>query len=208
MTPLQIKEMKKPATWLMMLMLNLSVLAGCSAGDVSFETRRDSDINFNKQRLSSTKSPVVSKWSRSILSTLETVNATNILNPRLASAILAKNTNGTYGLFVFWVENHPSVDGIEFVFARTHSFSTNVVLAIELKQVLEEAKVGIVFGSEEDWKDTAEMWKCLELINSTHDLKVRLLREKIPATEWFPVDFYKVDKWMQNTNSNEGNADL
>ena len=187
----------------MVLGLSFSLLLGCSPSEKSFKARRDADIRFNTQRLNSTRSKVVLKWSQDILSALETVNSSNILKPRLASAILAKSTNGVYGLFVFWIENYPSVDSIEFAFHEPQSAITNVRLSIELKQVQGEAKVGIVFGSEDDWRGETEMWKHLEEIVTTNNLKVRLFRDKAPVTDWFPVDFFKMDRWLSDGATNK-----
>ena len=51
---------------------------------------------------------------------------------------------------------------------------------------------------------TLQNWQqILNHIADARDLEVRLLRENAPATEWFAVDFYKVDKWMGNAGTSD-----
>jgi hypothetical protein len=185
-----------------MMVLCIELLSGCAAGDRAFEARRDFAVRFNKERMASSKSEVRTKWNEDILSALSLVDSTNFNKPRLASAILTKGKNGAYGLFVYWIENSPSVDGIEFQVQQRGSPLVIPIPEIELKQLRAEAKDTIVFGSENDWRETTEAWKTLDQIASAKDLKVRLLHGKVPATDWFPTDFYKVDRWIPDAVTN------
>ena len=160
------------------------------------ETRREFAIQFDKDNLASSKNEVRSKWSKDILSALALVNVTAIDNPKLASAVLTKGKNGNYGLVVFWIENHPSVNGVEFQFNNQSSPVIIPIPEVELKQNQSAAKDTIVFGGELQWEDASEIWKSLDQISSAKDMQVRLLRDKVPVTDWFPVDFYKVDHWI------------
>jgi hypothetical protein len=98
---------------------------------------------------------------------------------------------------VFWIENHPSVNSVEFRFSNQSSPAIIPIPEAELRQIQSEAKDTIAFGCELDWGNTSELWKNLEQISSAKDLKVRLLHANKPMTDWGPVDFYKVDHWVQ-----------
>ena len=181
------------------LIISISVLwlfPSCSSNS-TVEARRQFAIKFEKENwAASSKNVVRSKWSKDISSALISIDTKTINNPRMASAVLAKGKDENYGLIIFWIENHPSVDGVEFQF---NSQSSPVIIPIpdaELKQNQSAAKETIVFGSELQWEDTSEVWKSLEQITGAKDLKVRLLRDKAPVTDWFSVDFYKVDHWI------------
>jgi hypothetical protein len=182
------------------------LFSGCSTTDRSFEARREADIQFYKQRLASTKSEVVLKRSKDILAALASVNINSITHPHPASAILAKGQNSAYSLIIFWIENHPSVDGIEFYFSNKNSSTILAMPDWELKQVHEHDELSVVFGSENDWQPTDEFWKNLEQITNAKDLKVRLLRKKAPLTDWIPVDFYKNGKWISGNSPNVQNG--
>ena len=183
--------------------LALFLLSSCSADDRSFETRRQFAIQSNKEHLASTKNEVRVKWEKEILSALASADAKSISSPKIASAILGNGKSGTYGLFVFWIENYPSVDSVEL---RLDSQSTPIIIHIpdvELKQMRVVAKDTIVFGSEYEWSELPEMSKTFEQITSPKGLEVRLLRAKAAATDWFPVDFYKSGKWISGIVTNK-----
>ena len=183
-------------------MLSLFFLSSCSAGSQSAETRRDFAVRFNQGQLVTSKNEVHIKWSKDILAALGITDPKNIGSPKIASAILSKGRNGTYGLFAFWIEDQPSVDGVEFRFSDQSVPAIASIPEPELKQIRATAKDTIVFGFEYDWKATSELPKGLDQIASANVLKIRLLRAKAPATDWFPVDFYKVDRWVSGSVTN------
>lgn len=195
-------SLKTTFCWAAIVLLGFVLLSGCSVKSVEYQTRLDADVSRYRQLLNSTRSPVTSKWSKSILSALATVNANNIRQPRLVYGVLSKGNNGTYGLIVFWIEARPSVNRVEFMFSNANSSTNDVLLHIELAQVQNETTVGITFGSETDWRNTSDLYQRLETINATNDLKVRLLRDAKPATDWFRVDFYKAGHWISEVVTN------
>lgn len=186
----------KRSSLLVICALSVSVISGCSAGDQSLEARRAFAVRFNTDKLASGTNVVQSKWSTDILSALKSTTSASLSSPRLASAVLVGRNNETYGLFVFWIENRPSVDGIEFRFSSQLPSEILPIPEAILKQNQAAAKDTIVFGGEFDWKETSEMSKRLESLNSTKGLSIRLIRGNTPVTGWFAVDFYKVDKWV------------
>jgi hypothetical protein len=97
---------------------------------------------------------------------------------------------------VFWIENNPSIDGVELQFSSQSNPAVIPIPEQELKQIRTVAKDTIVFGSEYDWEETSEFRKSLDRITNAKELKVRLLRAKAPVTDWFPVEFYKDGKWI------------
>ena len=180
--------------------LALALFIGCSASDRSLEARRSFAIQFNKQNLASTTNAIQSKWTKNILAALESLDIKAIKNPKLTSAILVGRKNGTYGLFLFWIENYPSVDGAELRFS---SRSSPVILQtsdLEMKQIRAQARETIVFGSEYDWEEGSDVWRSLEQVVGPTGLEVRLLHAKSPATDWYPVELYKRGMWVtENT---------
>jgi hypothetical protein len=183
--------------------LVLTFFSSCSAGDRSFQNRRDFAIQFNKNQLASTKNEVQAKWEKDILFALASTDTKTINSPKVSSAILVSRKNGAYGLFVFWIENDPSVDGVGL---RLSNQSSSVIIPIpeqELKQIRAMAKDTIVFGSEYDWPTTSELSKSLDQITNAKDLKIRLVRAKAPLTDWFPVDLYKAGRWISDIVTNK-----
>lgn len=178
--------------------LGLTCLSGCSAGNQSVEARRDFAIRLNTVKSASITNVVQSKWTSDILSALRSANTKSINKPQIASAVLVGRKNGTYGLFVFWIENYPSADGVELRLSKETSPIKIATPETELKQIQAEAKDTIVYGSEYGWDKTSELCKSLEQTTSTKGLELRLLRADKPVTDWFQVKFYKVDKWLSS----------
>jgi len=183
--------------------LTVAVLAlgfslGCSARDRSVERRRSFAIQFNKQNLISTTNAIQSKLSKDILAALELLDIKAINNPKLASAVLVGRKNGTYGLFLFWIENYPSIDGAELRFSSRNSPVIVQTSDVEMKQIRAQAKDTIVFGSEYDWDEASQLWRSLEQIASPAGLAVRLLHAKAPVTDWYPIELYKNGTWISD----------
>ena len=171
--------------------LGLGLASGCLASEKSFEAKREFAIKFNRERLASTKNEVQRKWITDILSSLTETNYNSISRPIIASAILAKGKNGNYGLFVFWIEDYPSVDAVEFRFSSRVPPETIPIPEVILKQNLAAGKDTVVFGSEFQWKATSELWNILDSMTSAKDLEIRLMQAKAPVSRWFPVTVYK-----------------
>jgi hypothetical protein len=179
--------------------LGLGLISSCSAGNRSFESRRQFAIQHNRERLASSKNEVPKKWSEDNLSALASINDKAVSDPVLTSAILAKGENGAYGIFVFWIEDYPSVDGIEFRLSEEGSGIVVPISDSKLKRMQADARDTIVFGMEYDWEETPEttsLLKSFEQIVSTKNLKVRLMRGNTPVTNWHPMSAYKVDRWL------------
>lgn len=133
------------------------------------------------------------------MSALASINDKAVSDPVLTSAILAKGENGAYGIFVFWIEDYPSVDGIEFRLSEEGSGIVVPISDSKLKRMQADARDTIVFGMEYDWEETPEttsLLKSFEQIVSTKNLKVRLMRGNTPVTNWHPMSAYKVDRWL------------
>jgi hypothetical protein len=182
--------------------LGLVFLSSCSQSNRSVQTRLESAIQYNTERLASTKNQIQSQWISDILSALKAVNIKFIEHPQLASAVLVGRTNGSYGLLVFWIEKYPSVDGVAFRFNKESPHP--VMLSIsetELKRMRAQAIDTVVFGNENDWQQPSEVCRSLDEITNTQNLQIRLLRTNVPVTDWFPVRFYKLGKWISNDSN-------
>jgi hypothetical protein len=66
-----------------------------------------------------------------------------------------------------------------------------------------EAKETVEFTFGYEWAADSEFTKLANGVTTSKDLKIRLLRAKAPATDWYPVDFYKVDGWISGNPTTE-----
>ncbi len=181
----------------MSAIISLIFLSSCSS-NTAFNARRDFAIQLNQESLNSSKNTVRLKWSKDVLLALDSTDVKNVTNPKLASAIFAKGENGSYGLFVFWIQNVPTIDAVELQFDDKTDSIVIPIPELELKQNQSTAKQTIVFDCELQWESTSALWKNLELLNDSKKIKIRLISSNKPVTDWFSVDFYKENHWIIN----------
>jgi hypothetical protein len=171
------------------------VLCGCSTHKAAVETRRQFAIDRAHQDFRS-RSPIFRQFGTNNLSALSSANATTLKTPRLASATIGKDQDGEYRLYVFWLEDKPSVDGLELYLAKTNLTAIIPISSADREENVKSSKVTVVMVARGIWHNTDGIWNKLEKISDVSDLKVRLLKAGVPATEWCPVSFYELDHWM------------
>lgn len=172
-------------------LLAIALLLGCGAGGASNENRHQSAIRYHEERLASIRNPIQAKWYKDILSRLRATKPGTISKPQVASATLLKRKDGTYGLFVFWLEDHPTVDAVELEIKGDGTPLTLPIPEQELKQNESAAKDTIVFGCEYHWDEMSPIQKKLESMTNAPGLRVRLLQTNRPLTEWVLPDVVK-----------------
>jgi hypothetical protein len=188
----------KITTTFIVEIVSLSVLFGCSPAGRSFEDRRDFSIQSAKDGLITFTNVIPAKYNKDNLSALMSIGNGIVKTPHVSSAILLRRSSAAYNLYVFWIENYPSVNAVEL---KLNNQTRPIVMpAGESQTKLNEkdAETSIVFSKEQTWDQTSELWKDLEEIRSTNELMVRLLRAGNPVTDWHAVDFYRDRKWITN----------
>ena len=184
--------------FLTMAVVLLSCLfVGCSPGKTSVEERKQFAIQSIEKNWVKSKNKFEAQRGKDILSVLKTIDVKKINNPILASSVFISGKDNWYDLTVMWIEKYPSVDGFEFQYSAQVPPIIILIPPHQLKWNKESVTSTVVFGAEYIWYDEPEQWKIFDQISSAKDLKVRLLRAKIPVTEWYPVRFYKAGYWIE-----------
>lgn len=171
------------------------VLCACSKHNAAVETRRQHAIERAHQDLNS-RSLIFRQCGTNILSTLLSANAVKLKTPAFASAAMGRDQDGEYRFYVFWLEDTPTVDGVELRLEKTNSTVIIAMPASEKEENVKASKVSVVNVANWRWSTTNNIWKKLEEISDVSDLKVRLLKTGTGVTEWHPVSFYRLDHWM------------
>ena len=138
------------------------------------------------------------------------MNASNVKTlgqPEIASAWICSVLNRTnlnkidhFDLFVFWIENRPSVSRLEF---SLPGLVSNIELPIsdaDAKDNKTVAEQSVVFTARNQWMKESEIGNILDNTDGK-SLKVRLLRDEKPVTDWYPVSFFRLDHWVANISN-------
>jgi hypothetical protein len=203
----------KRQTIAMILILTLPMISGCIPNRESTENRRVGSIHFVQKNWIRSGHELPIKYGQDILATLKASNSQTLKQPEIASAYLDglatyNNLNQLdhFDLFVFWVEDRPSVDEVEFSFP---SLNSNIEIELPIsdadaKDNLMAAKQSVIFTARNQWKKGTEIGNMLDNLTDGKNLKVRLLRDKKAVTEWYPVSFIKLEhliSYIPNPNT-------
>ena len=183
------------------------MLCGCQSQGDTVTARIQHNVDRCNQDFRS-KSPIWRQFATNILSAVTSANELTLKAPRFASAAIGRDDDGEYRLHVYWLEDVPSVDGVELLLSKTNSTGSIAVSSSNTERNLKDSKVSVVFTADWIWSSTNAIWNQLEKINDVSNLKIRLLKTNNPVTEWCPLSFYRLDHWMgskqviQITNGN------
>lgn len=161
----------------------VSFLIGCSS---SFCARRDWAIQDNEDsfgRFGGVRQYLYQGAQRA----LSTVTPKSLAKPQIATALMIRSTDGDYSIAVSWIENYPSMDGVE---VRIDGQDTVWFVSMPQRDIERNRRVAqktILFGFCERVMFGADVSRNLEQSKNEKGLMVRLLHEKVAATEWFPV---------------------
>jgi hypothetical protein len=193
--------------WLLAFM----ALCGCQSHQARIEARRSFAIDRQHQDFNS-RSLIFRECATNILSALLSTNALTLKTPQFASATMGRDEDGEYRLWVCWLEDRPSVDGIEMCFAETNTTAIIPVQISDREENLKSSEVTVVMVARWIWHRTDGIWDKLETIRDVANIKIRLFKGNTPVTEWHPVSFYRLDHWMGSKSvlkvTNGDNADL
>jgi hypothetical protein len=173
--------------------ISLAVLSGCT-GRYSFEARKEFAIQFEQRVLASTTNRIQVKWRNDILSALASTDSKTVKSVKLVTSFAVERTNDTFGLYAWWIEMYPSVDGVELRFNDQQSPAILLTSEIELTQNKQVAVDTIVFGNEFEWQDLSTLNIRWNQITNSKNVEIRLLRTKMPVTDWVPVDIYRANE--------------
>jgi hypothetical protein len=163
--------------------------------NTSFEAKRQFSIDRARQDFRS-RGVIFRQFGTNIFSALLSVDATSLKTPQFASATMGRDQDGEYRLYLFWLENAPSVDGIEIRLDKINSSVIVVESAYDKAENLKASKGSLIMAASWVWSYTNSVWDKLDMINDVSDLKVRLLTKGNPVTQWYPISFYRLDHWM------------
>jgi hypothetical protein len=121
---------------------------------------------------------------------LESVDLDSLKDPQLVSAVMSKDNN-KYGLFVFWLEDDPSVNGIELSFESNLDIEYMPLSEIDLRECKRASKDTIVLGASFEWSSGSDIFSFLERGANTGTVKVRMAhKQKKSVSNWLPVKFF------------------
>lgn len=178
------------------------VLCGCQSHNAAVEARLQHNIDRCHQDFRA-RFPIWRRCATNILSVLSSANAVTLKTPQFASAAIGRDQDGEYRLYVYWLEDAPSVDGVELSLAKTNSTAILAVSASDTERNIKDSKVSVVFVASWIWPSTNSICKKLDQINDVSSIKVRLLKAGTPVTDWCPVSFYRLDHWMASKEVTE-----
>ncbi len=173
----------------------VALLCGCSTYKNSIEAKRQFAINRQQHVFIHSKSPIFRQWGTNILSMLSSADTDTLKHPHFASATIGRDRDNEYRLYVFWLENKPSIDGVELRLSKTNSVMLDVP-ASDAKENEKTSKVSVVMVASWIWSGTNNIADKLDKVNDVSDIKVRLLKNGSPKTDWCAVSFYRLDHWM------------
>jgi hypothetical protein len=142
------------------------------------------------------RSPIFSRWGTNILMVLASVSPDALKEPQFASATMGRDQNGEYRLFLFWLEDKPSVDGLELCLSKTNATATVPMAADDISENRKSSEVSVVMRASWIWSSSNSICAKLEDIKDVSSIKLRLLRSGSPVSGWCPVSFYRLDHWM------------
>jgi hypothetical protein len=171
------------------------VLCGSSKHDATIEARLQHNIDRCHQDLRA-RFPIWRGCATNILSALSSANAVTLNTPRVASAAMGRDQDSEFRLYLYWLENTPSVDGAELRLNKTNSTVIITISVSDAERNMKDSEISVVFAASWIWSNTNSIRKKLENIDDVSNLKVRLLRSGKPETDWCPVAFYRLDHWM------------
>jgi hypothetical protein len=176
--------------------LAVIILCGCSGHETAVEAKRHYAINHVQQAYLNARSPIFRRWGTNILTALSSANVVTLKTPRCASAAMGRDQDGECRLYVFWLEETPSADGVELRLDKTTATTTIAVSPSDTEENVKASKVSVVNVASWIWFNTNSISSKLEKISDVSNLKVRLLRAGAAITDWCPVSFYRLDHWM------------
>jgi hypothetical protein len=179
-------------TWLRRLcfafvLLGLLCGAGCQSRD-SIEKRLQTSIEFEHRRPKDT--PAMKKASDQILAVLQSSTKSTLKTPAVGAAFMGLERN-KYRMFLFWVEENPTIDAVELNFAGITA--TNAISKYSMDSNKMEAEGHVVFLAIFNWEKDSELWSELAKVKKDNPLKIRLLRGNEPRTSLYPVEYVIVN---------------
>lgn len=183
--------------------LGFLILCGCSGHEAAVEAKRQYAVDRVQQAYLNARSPVFRRWGTNILAALSSASAVTLKTPRCAAASMGRDQDGECRLYVFWLEETPSADGVELRLDKTTSTIIIAESASDTEENVKASKVSVVKVASWIWSSTNNISNRIEKISDVSNLKVRLLRAGVAITDWCPVSFYRLDHWMASKEVTE-----
>lgn len=190
---------------IMVFILTLPLIYGCTPNRESAENRRLDSIQFVQRWYVNSEHKSEAKMGRDVLDALSASSSETLKQPEIASAYIVGRANRTnlnhvyyFDFYVLWIESQPSVDSMEF---SLPSLDSNVELPIseaDAKDNQMVGKQGVVFTARNQWTKGSKIGGLLDSLTEGKNPKVRLLRDRKAVTEWYPVSIITMDHWIAN----------
>ena len=171
---------------LVLMIMGGSLATSCRNWD-NVETRLKASIKWEGEREKYT--PRMRKASDDILAVLKSSTKDTLENPKICAAFIGKE-KGTketnYRLFIFWAARSPTANAVELNLNGITVTNRMEQFSIDANRM--EAQEKVVFYEILNWNTDTALWPELEKLKVTGDLRIRLLNEKEPVTDYFTVD--------------------
>ena len=132
-----------------------------------------------------------------ILPVLNAATSESLKQPRCASSVLSKNRDGSYVLYTCWSEDKLSITGVQLQ-CGTNELSMSLS-DIDKREALRASESTVLMGALHRWDaSNAVLAAAVDGVNAGI-LKVRLLRELKPASEWFRPCVYSEGVMKDNS---------
>jgi hypothetical protein len=187
------------------VLLAFLLVSGCGLNRVSTENRRVNSIQFVEKNWVNSKHIMEAKTGREILDALRVSSPKTLKQPEIASAYIAGIANLTnlnqvyyFDFYVLWIEDRPSVNQVEFSLPGLDSNIEFPISDVDAKYNRMVVDQGVIFTARNRWEIGSEIGNLLDSLTDGKNPKVRLLRDKKAVTEWYPVSFIKMGRWIAN----------
>jgi len=160
----------------------------CSCRDENaLEMKRQLAIEQVSQTYLRSTNPVPKQWGLDIITALEALDVKALKVPMLVSAVITGGMNNEYNLYVFWIEDKPSITGIELSYGVDSETKVVPLSDDDLRESRRAGDTTILLGASYQWEHGAEMNNFLSKGVESGKLNVRVMRKQIPASNWLPV---------------------
>lgn len=182
------------------------MMCGCRSQTIPVESKCNADIKFVRQAYVNGRSPVFKQLGTGILSAFSSGGSATLRQPRFASAAMGVDQDGEYRLYIFWLEEKPSIDDVELRWAKTNASIIIPISSYDKGEDVRSTKVSVLMSASWIWSKTNSISHRFDTISDVRKLKIRLLAKRKTVTVWNPVSFYRLDRWMGSKNIQEINS--
>lgn len=185
--------------YLIFIFIALTIgLVACLRSDQSLEKRLKASIETIEKRELISENKFRSRTGGDIFSALRAANAFTLKQPIIASAAVSQDINGRCDFVLTWIEEFPSIDSVEIDFGGAAPLQLISFEKTEKDEYYKIAKKVVYFTVTEKWETDSSVSSAISKIENSQQIRTRLLRNKMPVSNWTPVDLFRNGNWINN----------